>query len=113
MAEEIINKVAQSGLVSIDLEAYYPEGERKSFDLKSWLYEGLILREKDFREHVKNHDWQQYEGAHVAVFCSADAIVPLWAYMLISSKLQGIASTVVQGDADKLESVLHIVIMHL
>ncbi len=106
MAEEIINKVAQSGLVSIDLEAFFPKGERRLFDLEPWLYEGLILREKDFREHVKNHDWQQYEGAHVAVFCSADAIVPLWAYMLISSKLQGIASTVVQGDADKLESVL-------
>lgn len=106
MAEEIINKVAQSGLVSIDLEEFYPKGERASFDLAPWLYEGLILREKDFRDHVKNQDWNQYEGKHVAVFCSADAIVPLWAFMLISSKLQGIAQTIVQGDLEKLESVL-------
>lgn len=106
MAEEIINKVAQSGLVSIDLEAFYPSGERASFDLAPWLYEGLILREKDFRDHVKNQDWNQYKGKHVAVFCSADAIVPLWAYMLISSKLQGVAQTIVQGDSEKLESVL-------
>ena len=106
MAEEIINKVAQSGLVSLDLEDFYPAGERRSFDLAPWLYEGLILREKDFRAHVKDHDWTQYENAHVAVFCSADAIVPLWAYMLISSKLQGVAKTVVQGDAEKLESIL-------
>ena len=106
MAEEIINKVAQSGLVSLDLEDFYPTGERRSFDLAPWLYEGLILREKDFRAHVKDHDWTQYENAHVAVFCSADAIVPLWAYMLISSKLQGVAKTVVQGDAEKLESIL-------
>ena len=106
MAEEIINKVAQSGLVSIDLEAFYPSGERASFDLAPWLYEGLILREKDFRDHVKKQDWNHYKGKHVAVFCSADAIVPLWAYMLISSKLQGVAQTIVQGDSEKLESVL-------
>lgn len=106
MAEEIINKVAQSGLVSIDLEEFYPAGARHIFDLKDWLYEGLILREKDFREHSKNYEWQQHEGAHVAVICSADAIIPLWAFMLVSSQLQGIASTVVQGTAEHLESVL-------
>ncbi len=106
MAEEIVNKVAQSGLVSIDLEAFYPEGQRNVFDLKDWLYEGLILREKDFRERAKNYDWTQHQGAHVAVVCTADAIVPLWAFMLVASSLQGIAATVVQGDAEKLESLL-------
>jgi hypothetical protein len=106
MAEEIINKVAQSKLVSIDLETFYPTGARHLFDLADWLYEGLILREKDFRERAKNYDWAQHTGAHVAVFCSADAIVPLWAFMLVSSQLQPYAKTVVEGDADKLESVL-------
>lgn len=106
MAEEIINKVAQSGLVSIDLEQFYPAGIRQSFDLADWLYEGLILREKDFRERVKTYDWSQHQNAHIAVFCSADAIVPLWAFMLVASKLQGVATTVVQGDLEKLESLL-------
>lgn len=106
MAEEIVNKVAQSGLVSIDLESFYPEGNRQVFDLKDWLYEGLILREKDFRERAKSYDWAQHQDAHVAIVCTADAIVPLWAYMLVSSSLQGIAATVVHGDAEKLESLL-------
>jgi hypothetical protein len=103
---EIVNKVAQSGLVSINLEEFYPAGARHIFDLKNGLYEGLILREKDFREYAKNYDWLQHQNAHVAVLCSADAIVPLWAYMLVASKLQGIAATIVQGDAEKLESLL-------
>ncbi len=107
MAEEIINKVAQSGLVSIDLEQFYPTGERHVFDLKDWLYEKMILREKDFRERAKNYDWNQHKDAHVAVVCTADAIVPLWAFMLVSSHLQGLAATVIQGDAEKLESVLY------
>ena len=106
MAEEIINKVAQSKLVSIDLETFYPTGARHLFDLADWLYEGLILREKDFRERVKNYDWAQHKDAHVAVFCNSDAIVPLWAFMLVSSQLQPYAKTVIEGDADKLESVL-------
>ena len=105
--DEIVNKVAQSNLVSIDLEKFYPEGKRMVFDLKDWLFEGLILREGDFRERVKTHDWRQYQDAHVAINCTADAIVPLWAFMLISSQLQPFAKTIVQGDAEKLESVLY------
>jgi hypothetical protein len=94
-------------LVSIDLEQFYPTGQRLVFDLAPWLYEGVILREKDFRERVKNHDWQQYDGAHVAITCTADAIVPLWAYMLLSSQLQPFAATIVHGDLNKLESIIY------
>ena len=106
MADEIVNKVAQSNLVSIDLEKFYPAGARHEFDLADWLYEGLILREKDFRERAKNYDWAKHQNAHVAVYCSADAIVPLWAFMLVSSQLQPFASTIVEGNLEKLESVL-------
>jgi len=106
VADGIINKVAQSNLVSIDLEQFYPAGKRMVFDLKDWLYEGLILREKDFRERAKTHDWAMYQEAHVAVNCTADAIVPLWAFMLVSSQIQPFASTIVEGNLEKLESVL-------
>jgi hypothetical protein len=105
--DEILNKVEQSGLVPIDLEAFYPNGQRVVFDLTAWLYEGVILREKDFRERAKNHDWAQYTNKHVAITCTADAIVPLWAFMLLSSQLQPFAATVVHGDLEKLESVLY------
>ncbi len=105
--QEIINKVAQSGIVSIDLEAFYLSGERQIFDLKDWLYEEVILREKDFRERAKNYDWAQHKDAHVAVFCTADAIVPLWAFMLVASKLEPYAATIVHGNTEKLESVLY------
>ncbi len=81
----LVNRVAQSGLITIDLEGFYPEGEIVSFDLKDYLFMGLILKEKDFREAVKAHDWLQYTGKNVAVFCSADAIVPVWAYMLVAA----------------------------
>jgi len=104
---EIVNKVANSGLVSIDLEQYYPAGKRMLLDISGWLYEGLILREKDFRERVKNNDWQRYNESHVAIICTADAIVPLWAYMLLSSHLQPFATTIVHGDLDKVESILY------
>jgi hypothetical protein len=107
MEGEILNKVEQSGLVPIDLEAFYPKGQRVVFDLTAWLYEGVILREKDFRERAKNHDWAQYANKHVAITCTADAIVPLWAFMLLSSQLQPFAATIVHGDLEKLESVLY------
>lgn len=107
MEGEIVNKVAQSRLVSLDLESFYPAGERVLFDLTDWLYEGMILREKDFRERAKTHNWVGYKDKHVAVTCTADAIVPLWAYMLVSSELEPFAATIVQGDLEKLESVLY------
>jgi len=104
--ENIVNKVAQSGLVTLDPAAFYPGGERVVYDIKDNLFQGLILREKDFREFVKNHDWSQYQGKNIAVTCSADAIVPAWAYMLIANKLAPYAKDVVFGDAAVLETVL-------
>lgn len=103
---EIRNKVAESGLMEINLEDYYQKGERIVFDLKDLLYEGLILREKDFREFVKNHDWTLYKDKLVAVCCSADAIVPTWAFMLVAVNLQPYAKGFVFGDLATLETVL-------
>lgn len=106
MAEEIINRVANSKLINIDLEEFYPVGNRVLFDIKDWLYEGIILREKDFREFVKNHDWSQYQDAYVALTCSEDAIIPSWAYLLVSSELSAYAKEVVVGNLELLETVL-------
>eukprot|EP01035_Chromulina_nebulosa_P010789 gene10789-14461_t len=78
METEIVNRVAQSALITINLEDFYHSGERVVFDMKECLYMGLILREKDFREWVKNHDWEQYNGKNVSIICSADAVVPTW-----------------------------------
>jgi hypothetical protein len=104
--EEIKNKVAESGLITLSLEDYYPRGPRFSLDISPWLYEGLILREKEFRAYLKEHDWEQYQGAYVAVFCSVDAIVPQWAYMLLASKLQSIAKKVAYGSSEQLEAIV-------
>ena len=103
--ENIVNKVAQSGLVTLDPAAFYPVGERAVYDIKDNLYMGLILREKDFREFVKTYDWSQYEGKYVGITCTADAIVPAWAYMLLANRLAPYAREVVFGDADVLETV--------
>lgn len=103
MQEEIINRVAKSPIVTLDLGEYYIEGKRVLLDIKEQLFQGMILREKDFRAFVKEHDWQQYEGQLVAVTCSVDAIVPVWAYMLLTTKLAPIAKEVVFGDLQALE----------
>lgn len=107
MENEIINKVSQSGLVTIDLEAFYPEGERILFDIKDQLFQGLILREKDFREFIKNEDWNKYKNKYVALICSADAIVPTWAYMLLATHLEPLAKKVVFGNLEILETILY------
>jgi hypothetical protein len=104
--ENIVNKVASSGLITLNLEEYYHKGERLIYDIKENLFHGLILREKDFREFIKTHDWSAYAGKNVAVTCSADAIVPTWAYMLLSNKLSPYANEVVFGDLNTLEAVL-------
>lgn len=104
--EPIVNKVAESGLITINLEELYTSGERVLFDLKGWLYEELILKEKDFREYIKQHDWSSYQHKMVAVTCSADAIVPTWAFMLIATALTPHAQKVVFGNLTTLDEVL-------
>jgi hypothetical protein len=106
--ENIINKVAQSGLVTLDPAQFYAPGERVVYDIKDNLFHGLMLREKDFREFVKTHDWVQYQDKNVAITCTADAIVPAWAYMLLANRLAPYARQVVFGDADVLETVLFV-----
>src|SRR5690348_5105938 len=104
--EPILNKVQESGLLQFDLEGLYQPGDRLLFDLKGWLYEELILKEKDFREKIKSHDWNAYSKKFVAVTCTADAIIPTWAYMLVASQLQPLVAKVVLGDLKKLEEEL-------
>lgn len=106
--ENIINRVAQSGLISFDLADLQEKGERVIYDMKDHLFQGLILREKDFREQVKNQDWEIYRGKNIAVICSADAIVPTWAYMLIASKLAPVANFFIFGNLETLETVLYL-----
>ena len=107
MEGEIVNRVAKSKLKVIDLEEFYPEGQRIAFDIKDWLFQGFVLREKEFRAYVAEHDWTQYKNAYVALHCSTDAIVPDWAYMLIAVQLQDISKLTVIGPLDLLESVLY------
>lgn len=105
--ETIVNKVAQSGLVTIDLAAFAPVGERIIYDIKDNLFHGLILKEKDFREFVKSHNWQQYEGKYVGITCTADAIIPTWAYMLLANRMEPYAKEVVFGDLAMIETLLY------
>lgn len=97
--ELLQNKVAASGLITLDLEKFYPETTVISFDLKDFLFMEMLLKEKEFRASLEEHDWWQYDGKFVAVFCSTDAIIPLWAYMLVSAKLSPHAKKVHAGDA--------------
>lgn len=98
MPEEIVNKIAASALLQIDLEEYFPKEEIVLFDLKPHLFMELILKEKDFRENLLKTDWSAYQGKVVAVTCSADAIIPAWAYMLIASYLQPVAKDIIFGN---------------
>lgn len=106
MSEPFVNKVAESGLITIDLEKYYPSGETAVFDLKDYLFMGMILKEKDFRESLKNTNWQNYENKNVALTCSADAIIPVWAWMLAVTYLQPVAKEIVMGDEKELHKKL-------
>jgi hypothetical protein len=107
MPEEIINRVANSKLVTIDLEDFYPEGKRIVFDIKDWLFEGLILREKDFRAKAKDHNWTQYLDNYIALTCSSDAIIPGWAYMLLTTYLDVFAKKVLVGNLETLETSIY------
>ena len=98
MSNGIVNKVAESGLVTLDLEKYLPSGELTTFDLKEYLFMGLILKEKEFREALKNTDWSPYTGKYVAITCTADAIIPMWAYMLVTAYVEPLAKDVFAGN---------------
>lgn len=106
MSDTIVNKIANSGLITIDLEKYLPAGGVVTFDLKGHLFMGLILKEKDFREALKNTDWSAYRDKYVAITCSADAIIPAWAYMLVVTYLQNIAKDVYVGTSTEMQKHL-------
>ena len=106
MSDEIVNRVAKSSLITIDLEDFYPKGLRRIIDIKQWLFHELILKETDFRNYLKEHDWNQYKDQYVALSCSADAIIPSWAYMLISTYLNPVAKKVVVGSLNDLETAI-------
>lgn len=107
MTKEIINRVATSKLVTFDLEDLYPTGQRTVIDISIWLEEGFLLRENNFRESVKNHNWSQYTGHFVALQCSTDAIIPAWAFMLVATQLQGVAQKTITGSLENLETILY------
>ena len=105
--EPIVNRVAQSKLITFDLEDYYPDGRRVLFDIADWLYEGIILKEKEFRASAEAHDWSQYQDSYVALYCSTDAIIPGWAYMFLAAKLASYSKLTVQGNLEALETSLY------
>jgi hypothetical protein len=105
--DEIINKVANSALEVFDLEDYYPSGIRTQIDISQWLFEGFLLKEKDFREALKNHDWSQYQNHFVAIHCSTEAIIPAWASILVTVYLTPFAKKVVHGNLIDLETALY------
>jgi len=106
MSDAIVNKVSESGLITLDLEQYYPRDTVALFDLKDYLFMGLILKEKDFREALKNLDWDAYRNKYVGVTCSADAIIPPWAYMLAAAYLQPVAKDVIMGNEKEVHKTI-------
>jgi hypothetical protein len=102
MADQFVNKVAESGLITLDPAEYYPHGETAFFDLKDFLFMEMILKEKDYREKLKTYNWEQYQDKYVGVYCSADAIIPVWAYMLAATYLEPFAKDVIMGDEKEL-----------
>jgi hypothetical protein len=106
MNDPIINKVAESSFITLDPADYYPKEESALFDLKDYLFMGMILKEKDFRESLKNLNWEQYRNKNVAVTCSVDAIIPVWAWMLVATYLQPVANEIVMGDEKELHKTI-------
>ena len=107
MEEEIVNRVANSALMTFDLEDHFPEGQRAEIDLSQWLHAGLILREKEFRAALKSIDWSIYKDQYIALYCSTDAIIPAWGYTLVCSSLLPFAKKVVLGCEEDLNSSLY------
>ena len=106
MADEIVNRVAKSPLITFDLEEHYPEGERKTLDLSQWLEQGFILREKEFRAALKSFDFSPYKDCYIALYCSTDALLPAWANLLVTTHLQSIAKKVIWGSLQELENAI-------
>jgi len=106
MENGITNRVEKSSLIQVNLDEYYPNGERTLFDLKDCLKDGLVLIEKDFRAFVKDNDWAVYQDQYVGIICSVDAIVPLWAFMLVASKIEPFAKKVIFGNLENLEKAI-------
>ena len=102
--KEIVNRVANSSIITFDLEQYYESGERVLIDIKDQLFQGLILREKDFRDYIKAHNWSQYKNKFVAITCSEDVVIPSWAYILLTTVLEPHAKTIVFGNLQDLET---------
>ncbi len=106
MNDPILNKVAESGLITVDPADYYPKEEVKTFDLKDFLFMGMILKEKEFRQALKDLDWDQYRDKNVAVTCTADAIIPVWAWMLVATYLQPVSKEILVGDEKELHKLI-------
>ena len=106
MSDIIVNKVAGSGLITIDLEKYIPKEEIVVFDLKDFLFQGMILKEKDYRQSLKEVDWERFRDKQIAITCSADAVIPVWAYMLAMAYLQPVAKAVILGTEKELYKTL-------
>lgn len=107
MSDEIINRVANSVLEVFDLEDYYPKGIRSQIDISQWLIEGFLLKEKDFREQLQQHDWTQYQDQYVAINCSTDAIIPAWATILVTLHLAPYAKQIVNGNLSDLDTAIY------
>jgi hypothetical protein len=110
--DEIINKVANSALEVFDLEEYYPSGIRTEIDIAQWLEEGFLLKEKDFRKTLKNHDWSNYQNQYVAIFCSTEAIIPAWATILVTVYLQPFAKKIILGKSSEIDTLLYLEILN-
>lgn len=106
MSEEIVNKVAGSGIIQLDLEEIAPKGERIFYDIKNNLWQELVLKEEDFRNFIKENNWTVYQDKYIALGCSADAIIPTWAYMLLLTALKPYAKKIVFGSLDTLNAIL-------
>ncbi len=107
MDKPLVNRVANSGLITINLEDFFPTEKLMSFDLHEYLFKGLILKEKDFRAALKEHDWSQYQDQNLAIFCSTDAIIPVWAFMLVATYAEPYAHRIIQGNAETFYTTIY------